>query len=156
MADYIDLFFRRFPVKFAAHIDDARPRAETAGPSPSKDDLVPLLQASIANLYAPGDQMGLFGKVNGRGNHASIGIDNYYQEHWRGFPEYANDDLLPKDRLMVNFSSPTGRSKLAQLTGLTITPTTDSIWFPPIPLNVLSDKHYVSDDSADDDDDIHD
>lgn len=68
-----------------------------------------------------------------------------WERHWRGMPEFVQEDLEPFKSIQVHFSSPLDMEAFAKLVGQTITPRTRSVWFPEAEIMRYVDKQYVFD-----------
>lgn len=73
-----------------------------------------------------------------------FGEKESWREHWGGMPEYENENLLPMYSVRVNFSSYEDMQAFAQLIENTVTPKTQSVWFPKQDKAELSDKEWVN------------
>jgi len=75
------------------------------------------------------------------------GVDggNDPDQAWSGMPEYANEDLNPVQKLIVNFASHKDVHDFAELIGQPLTEHTRSIWYPQAEIGRTADKRYASD-----------
>ena len=69
-------------------------------------------------------------------------VDNINNEYI-GMPEYINNDLSAKRRIIVSFKNDADVDKFAQAIKCAISPKTKSIWFPLVPNERVSHKSYV-------------
>lgn len=53
-----------------------------------------------------------------------------WKEHWWGMPEFSIQNAMPQYRITVNFMTREDRDNFAKATGVPISPTTDTIWYP--------------------------
>lgn len=66
-------------------------------------------------------------------------------QHWKGMPEFAQEDLRPMFRTVVNFRSEEDLREFERLTGQVISRSSvNSIWFPPLIRSTFKDKQYRS------------
>ena len=67
-----------------------------------------------------------------------------WEQHWKGMPEFCQNDLDPIKQLIVSFSSLSDLEKFAKLVNQRITFNTKSIWFPCVEATQQINKRYVS------------
>lgn len=72
-----------------------------------------------------------------------FGEQESWQEEWQGMPEFEQKNLLPEYSVRVNFASYEDMQKFALVVGQTISPKTQSIWFPKQEKENLAGKRYV-------------
>lgn len=59
-----------------------------------------------------------------------------WREHWWGMPEFSMKDATPQHRITINFMTHEDVTAFSKLTGLCVTTSSDSAWFPrQAPLN---------------------
>lgn len=63
-------------------------------------------------------------------------------EHWKGMPEFNQEDLKPFSSLTVNFQTAEDLHKFSKLIGQALTAKTRSIWFPEVGEDKYMDKRY--------------
>lgn len=68
-----------------------------------------------------------------------------WEELWRGMPEFVMGDETPFQRVVVNFASEEDVRRFAEITGVRVTPRSDSIWFPAFERDRASDWVYIDD-----------
>jgi hypothetical protein len=67
-----------------------------------------------------------------------------HQKHWRGMPEFVQNDIAAYQKLTVNFRDEEGVRRFFKLINQKYTSKTRSIWFPEIQIDKLQDKRYAS------------
>ena len=70
-------------------------------------------------------------------------IGNDYDDDWGGMPEFSQDDLMPKKSIVVHFAKLADMRAFAKLVGQTLTPKTQSIWYPEAEIGRMADKRFV-------------
>jgi hypothetical protein len=68
-----------------------------------------------------------------------------WKEHWKGMPEFIQNDLSPYKYIKINFKSLEAMKAFSELIGQTITMNTRSIWFPKAKIGKIVDKKYIYD-----------
>ncbi|GAB0156206.1 hypothetical protein CHRYSEOSP005_14700 [Chryseobacterium sp. Alg-005] len=68
--------------------------------------------------------------------------ENNPSEEWEDIPEFEQEDLLPKNRVIVSFENDEDRFAFAKLIGAKITRDTKSIWFPEKKPDNVKDLRY--------------
>jgi hypothetical protein len=58
--------------------------------------------------------------------------DFNWKDHWRGMPEFIQDDLTPFKTIHVHFDNQEHVDRFAELVGQRITPKTRYIWYPRV------------------------
>lgn len=79
---------------------------------------------------------------------------NWYDEHWKGMPEYVSKDLTPLKTIYVHFEKREDMQAFAKLVGQTITMNTQSIWYPEAEIGRIANKRYIDALPKDSDDDV--
>jgi len=72
-----------------------------------------------------------------------MSVNNAWQEHWQGMPEFSQQDLKGEKSLTIHVRTLNDLSALSEALGQKITPDTRSAWFPKENKQVLKDKRYV-------------
>lgn len=72
-----------------------------------------------------------------------ININSFYDEHWRGMPEYSNEDLGPYKSITVHFAKKKDLEAFSNLVKQRINERTLSIWYPEAFLGLVMDKRYI-------------
>lgn len=57
-------------------------------------------------------------------------VPEWWEEHWKGMPEFKQEDFMPYKQIMVSFETKEDMEKFAVFIGQKILPTTKSIWWP--------------------------
>ena len=70
-----------------------------------------------------------------------------WQEHWWDMPEFAMGDARPAYRITVNFLNREQVRAFAAALGISITPATDSIWYPSDDVCRPNEWEYADDDT---------
>jgi hypothetical protein len=65
-----------------------------------------------------------------------------YETEWRGMPEFNQPDNGAFRQIIVSFDNQEGVDKFQALVKQNITNKTKSLWFPPRPMNKVSDLFY--------------
>lgn len=65
--------------------------------------------------------------------HQLFDITPSWEDHWWGMPLFEMKDARPQHRITLNFMTADDVYKFARLTGLRVTPSSDSAWFPDQP-----------------------
>lgn len=76
---------------------------------------------------------------------------DWWRKHWRGMPEFVQEDQAPWQSVYVHFESRAHRDAFAELVGQRITDhgrRTRSIWFPKAEIGKMADKRFVDDPTA--------
>jgi len=68
-----------------------------------------------------------------------------WKEHWKGMPEFIQNDLSPYKSIKINFRSLEDMKKFSELINQTVTMNTRSIWFPKAKIGKIVDKKYIYD-----------
>ena len=69
-------------------------------------------------------------------------VEKLWEEHWKGMPEFKQEDLTPKKSIIVNFSSDEDMLAFSKLIGQTVTENTRSIWYPEADINTYVNKCF--------------
>jgi len=67
----------------------------------------------------------------------------WWQEHWKGMPEYIQKDTSPFKTIYVHFEKRADMNAFAKLIGQTITLNTKSLWYPEADINDFSKTRYI-------------
>ena len=67
----------------------------------------------------------------------------WWENHWKGMPEYKSEDLMPFKTIYVHFENRKDMDAFAKLLNQTITLDTQSIWYPELEIQNLINKKYV-------------
>lgn len=71
--------------------------------------------------------------------------DEFFDKHWREMPEFIQEDLMSKYKIVVHFRNEEDFIEFAELIGQEIRPTTStkSTWYPPEPVANMYNKRYT-------------
>lgn len=72
----------------------------------------------------------------------------WWEEHWRGMPEFVQDDLSPYKTVYVHFESREDMDAFSALVGQRLTMDTRSIYYPEATIGRLANKRYVDGEPA--------
>jgi hypothetical protein len=70
-------------------------------------------------------------------------MTEWWEEHWKGMPEFSQKDISPYRTLYVHFETREDVAEFFQLVNQHYTPLTQYIWFPKMERAMFSDKRYV-------------
>ncbi len=70
--------------------------------------------------------------------------ENSADDEWKDMPEFEQENLLAKHRLLVSFTSDKDRNDFAKLIGQKLHEATKSIWFPPQEKDKVKDLRISS------------
>lgn len=62
--------------------------------------------------------------------------------HYKGMPEYKNQNLLPVKSLIINFATEEDYEEFEKLVGQKLTMKTKSIWYPEQEPKIFSNMSY--------------
>lgn len=71
-----------------------------------------------------------------------VGLNNP-EEEWQGMPEFEQENLLAKNRVIVSFDNDDDRFAFSKLIGIKMTTDTKSIWFPEKKPDNLKELRYA-------------
>ena len=71
-----------------------------------------------------------------------------WEDDWEGMPEFEQQDLSPKKSISVHFANYDDMRKFAKLVSQTVTPETQSIWYPAAEIDRYANKCYVDADAT--------
>jgi hypothetical protein len=69
-------------------------------------------------------------------------------KEWKDMPEYIQNEIMTKNRIIVLFDNNKDRMKFSELIGIKLTEKTKSIWFPEKENDNPSDYSYVEEDES--------
>lgn len=72
-------------------------------------------------------------------------IRQEWEEHWKGMPEFNQDNLMPWQTMKVHFRCKEDRESFAELLEQKITPLTKYVWYPKAEFNVRINERYKTD-----------
>jgi hypothetical protein len=67
-----------------------------------------------------------------------------WKDEWKDMPEFHQEDLTSKRKIVVHFRNDEDVAEFAKLLGQTITPKQPSLWHPHMPPRRYADKLYVN------------
>jgi hypothetical protein len=70
-----------------------------------------------------------------------------WKDEWHDMPEFVQEDLTSKRKIIVHFRNDEDVAKFAELINQKITPKQKSLWHPHMPPRRYADKLYVTDES---------
>lgn len=73
-----------------------------------------------------------------------------WRDHWRGMPEFVQEDLRSARQIIVHFRSDDDARKFAEIIGQRITPKQKSIWFPELVMRRKAHLRYLEADVSED------
>ena len=78
---------------------------------------------------------------------------DHWTEHWKGMPEYQQDDNGPWKTIRMHFRNEEDYNEFAKLTGNThLTKKTKSAWYPKLEITKNALLRWIEDDDGDEDD----
>jgi hypothetical protein len=84
------------------------------------------------------------GPVNERtGQVALFDKGEWWHEHWKGMPEFVQEDLAPVKTIYIHFETREDYQAFAKLVGQTLTMNTRSIWYPEAEIGRTFNKRYI-------------
>lgn len=57
-------------------------------------------------------------------------VPEWWEEHWKGMPEYVQEDFMPYKSITVHFETKEDMERFAAHNSQRLLPTTKSIWWP--------------------------
>jgi hypothetical protein len=58
-------------------------------------------------------------------------FENEWQKEWKDMPEFVTNNKKPYQQIIVSFKNYDDVKEFAKRLGLSVTPKTDALWFPP-------------------------
>jgi hypothetical protein len=68
--------------------------------------------------------------------------DDEHETEWRGMPQFNQPDNGAFRQIIVSFDDQAGVDAFARAIGQQLTAKTKSVWYPPRPMNRVSDLFY--------------
>ena len=65
-----------------------------------------------------------------------------WKKEWAGMPEFLQEDLTSHNSIIVHFKNEEDAAEFAKLVEQTITPRTQSIWYPKAKIDKYMNKRY--------------
>jgi hypothetical protein len=78
----------------------------------------------------------------------------WWQEFWKGMPEFIQEDLTPVKTIYVHFETREDMEAFAKLVDQPLTMNTRSIWYPEAEIGRIANKRYIDELPKELDDDI--
>jgi hypothetical protein len=72
-----------------------------------------------------------------------MGSEEFFEDAWRGMPEFEQEDLMPIKQVVVSFQKLEDINDFSKIVNQKITKKTKSIWFPKQELIKPSDYRYI-------------
>ena len=72
-----------------------------------------------------------------------LNLPEWWEEHWRGMPEYISEDLMPFKSIFVHFEDREAIEAFAKLVGQSVGLQTKCLWFPEAEIGRTAGKRYV-------------
>jgi|TARA_B100000424_G_C22659492_1_gene362965 dTDP-4-amino-4,6-dideoxygalactose transaminase len=66
-----------------------------------------------------------------------------WEEHWQDMPEFYQEDLTSKRKIIVHFRNEEDVQKFAKLLNQRITPKSPSLWYPEMKPRIRTNKKYI-------------
>ena len=66
-----------------------------------------------------------------------------WKEHWQDMPEFEQEDLTSKRKIIVHFRNEEDVQKFAELIGQKISAKLPSLWFPEMKARIRTNKSYI-------------
>ena len=66
-----------------------------------------------------------------------------WKKEWKGMPEFIQEDQSPWKSIIVHFASPGDMQAFSELVEQTITPKTQSLWYPTAEIVHMMNKRYI-------------
>jgi hypothetical protein len=70
-------------------------------------------------------------------------VDPLWREEWQGMPEFVQEDLTSKRKIIVHFRNDDDVKAFSHLIGQKITPKQKSLWFPEMEIRRYRHMRYV-------------
>jgi hypothetical protein len=67
----------------------------------------------------------------------------WWQEFWKGMPEFVQEDLTPVKTIYVHFETREDMEAFAKLVDQPLTMNTRSIWYPEAEIGRIANKRYI-------------
>lgn len=75
-------------------------------------------------------------------------IENDWKKHWKGMPEYEQEDNPPYKQIYLNFRNKEDYEAFAKLVDQNLTEKTKSIWYPKLDKDANSLKRWIVEDES--------
>lgn len=77
---------------------------------------------------------------------------DHWTEHWKGMPEYKQDDNGPWKTIRMHFRNEEDYKEFSKLTGNNLSNKTKSAWYPKLEITKNALLRWIEDDDGDEDD----
>ncbi len=71
-------------------------------------------------------------------------VPEWWEEHWKGMPEYVQEDFMPYKSLLVHFETREDYARYAEHIGQRLLPTTKSTWWPEAEIAETAKLRYMT------------
>jgi hypothetical protein len=75
-------------------------------------------------------------------------LPEWWREHWKGMPEFVQNDLTPFATIYVHFENREDMSAFSKLVNQTITSNTRAIWYPAADIDETAKLRWISEPKA--------
>ena len=76
---------------------------------------------------------------------------DHWTEHWKGMPEYKQDDNGPWKTIKMHFRNEEDFNEFSKLTGNNLSKKTKSAWYPKLEITKNALLRWIEDDDGDED-----
>lgn len=76
-------------------------------------------------------------------------VPEWWQEHWKGMPEFGQEDLTPYKTILVHFENKSDMEKFARLTEQNVNLATKCIWYPRAEIDEVSKLRWIANPKVD-------
>jgi hypothetical protein len=73
-------------------------------------------------------------------------FENEWQKEWKDMPEFVQEDLTSRRKIVVHFRNDDDVKKFAELIGQKITPKQPSLWYPEMQPRRYAHLRYIKED----------
>ena len=94
------------------------------------------MEEDIKSMFA--EQMNMFPE-----------LENEWQKEWHDMPEFNQEDKAPFKQIIISFKNFSDVKAFGELMQQTVTPKTQSMWFPKAEIERYIDKRYKKEDNDD-------
>lgn len=114
---------------------------------PVPDEHFRTWRSELASIPAPNSERIEGSEGLGDAQPNLFGHGEWWEDYWRGMPEFVQEDLAPRHSIQVDFATRSDVDAFAKLVGQTITPTgkrTRCVWYPETEIGRMSGRRYVT------------
>ena len=112
-------------------------------PPTSADDSTPSDSLEVSMPVSGADGIAPSGDSEEQTQHGLFGDGEWWEDEWKGMPEFIQNDLEPFKTVYVHFESKKDMDAFAKLLGQTITMQTRSMWYPEAEFLSKLSRRYV-------------